>query len=76
MTVYNSVGYSQDILDRFWSKVIPPVHENDCWIWNGLTDKNGYGTFTNKGNSIRAHRFSYECFNGCFNKNLLVFTFM
>ena len=31
-----------------------------CWLWTGLTQANGYGTFFVGGHSKRAHRISYE----------------
>lgn len=35
-----------------------------CWIWTGHKDKDGYGVFWYNGKSVRAHRFSYELYNG------------
>jgi excisionase family DNA binding protein len=33
---------------------------HQCWLWQGYTDKAGYGTFWVDGKKVRAHRFAYE----------------
>lgn len=38
--------------------------ENDCWIWNKATDKDGYGLFKMDGKSVRATRYSYQLYKG------------
>lgn len=50
------------------------IAKNDCWIWTGYRDKNGYGSVSNgRGKSgIRAHRFSYELFKGEISQGLYV----
>lgn len=35
----------------------------DCWNWIGASD-NGYGTYTVRGRTVRAHRFVYELLVG------------
>ncbi|MFM0638044.1 HNH endonuclease signature motif containing protein [Paraburkholderia metrosideri] len=35
-----------------------------CWIWMGAIRANGYGKVQHKGRETRAHRASYEVFNG------------
>lgn len=45
----------------FLSKV---KKSRECWTWLGVKDRKGYGTFTAKGKSHRAHRFSYQLFRG------------
>jgi hypothetical protein len=42
-------------IETFWSKVDKKC-ENECWNWNGIISKNGYGKFGSK----LAHRISYE----------------
>lgn len=51
-------------MDRFWSKVFIPFHEDGCWHWRASNNKKGYGQFWFKGKMIRAHRFSYELEGG------------
>lgn len=38
--------------------------KNDCWEWNSRKDKNGYGVFTLNKKPVKAHRYSYELYNG------------
>ena len=33
-----------------------------CWEWTGFVGTNGYGQFSHKGETFRAHRWSYEYF--------------
>lgn len=57
---YNYVKGS--VKDRFWAKVEKTA---TCWIWLASKDSKGYGWFgIDKGNVLRAHRFSWELHNG------------
>jgi len=38
--------------------------ENDCWIWEGSRDYQGYGVIKIEGKMLKAHRLSYEYYNG------------
>jgi hypothetical protein len=64
----NKMNYSQDVIDRFWSKVKYPGNDQYCWEWTaGLKGKKNheYGTFQLASYiSIYAHRFSWEFYNG------------
>ena len=60
----NKMNYSQNLIDRFWSKFTPPKNDEDCWEWNQYRDKDGYGTFYFDGQSMKAHRFAWELYNG------------
>jgi hypothetical protein len=43
--------------DVFWRQ----VHKTDnCWIWTGLLDKDGYGLMPYAGQMLRAHKVSLE----------------
>ena len=49
------VVFNKGSVDRFWSKV---KKTNDCWVWTGFIDVNGYGKFSYFSKTIFAHRFS------------------
>lgn len=52
-----------DEIMRFWSKVKVTARTEDCWIWNGLKTKTGYGQMSiggRKGKIWFTHRFSYQ----------------
>ena len=38
--------------------------ENECWMWQGSKDYQGYGVIKIAGKLLRAHRLSYEYYNG------------
>ncbi len=44
---------------NFWRFV---NKQHDCWLWVGAIDKQGYGTFNDRGKTIKAHRYSYHRF--------------
>lgn len=62
------------IADRFWPKVRKGGW-NECWIWTGATDANGYGRFQAVDSNGRwgarlAHRVAYELGNGTISNEL------
>lgn len=46
--------------------------KNECWEWTGTLDKYGYGVFSVKRDSIKAHRFSYLSWYGYIDNKLEV----
>lgn len=48
------------------------IISNDCWIWNGDIDKDGYGIIYAFSTRVKAHRFSYEIFNNYINNDLCI----
>lgn len=46
-----------DPVARFNTKV---RETEDCWLWTAGTDKDGYGKFWINGETVRAHRVSWE----------------
>lgn len=57
-------GKYRRIETRFWKDVdVGEGTEEECWEWTGATS-GGYGRFSHMGKEIRAHRFSWELFNG------------
>lgn len=55
--------YSTKQLIRFWSKV-KIADTNECWEWQASKNKDGYGQVTINYKVYRAHRVSWELFNG------------
>lgn len=65
----NKMNYSQDIVDRFWSKVNYPGNDRDCWLWlEGPYDtikRKQYGRFRiDSTTMISSHIFSFQFYNG------------
>jgi HNH endonuclease len=50
-----------DPIERFFQKI---EIADSCWLWRGVIQPNGYGTFSVRYRYMRAHRFAYELFNG------------
>jgi len=72
----NKMNYSQDIIDRFWSKVNYPGNDQDCWLWTAgpfdTPQKKYYGLFWVNGSNMRATKFSWEFYNGPIRDALLI----
>jgi hypothetical protein len=66
----NQMGYPEYLIDRFWLKVDVKKFKNgkpdlnNCMIWKAALLENGYGIFYDLNKNIKAHRFSYQCYNG------------
>jgi hypothetical protein len=45
---------------------------DDCWLWQGVLNKKGYGRYYTRGKVFFAHRVSYELFKGEIPPGLLV----
>ena len=56
---------------RFLKK-IAPAKWDDCWLWTDKPDTYGYGQFCLNGKKPRAHRVSYELFEGKIPDGLIV----
>lgn len=63
----------QPFFPRFWSKV-QIGKEDECWLWLGAKDKNGYGEIKAYGQRFnhKAHRMAWEIHNGRSAKGHLV----
>jgi hypothetical protein len=59
----------QTVEEKFSSKILVV---DDCWEWQGKLDRYGYGVFKIGNQSYKAHRYSYELYNGTFDKHLHV----
>lgn len=63
----------KSLAERFWPKVQKGT-DDECWIWTGAKDPNGYGriqalTTDEKWTAQLAHRISYELANGTIDPN-------
>ena len=50
----------------FWAKVTVPADKDQCWVWQAMKDRNGYGKFHDPAQDRRvvyAHRYSWELCN-------------
>lgn len=56
------------LLEYFIRRLHIPDDKNQCWMWLGLKDKDGYGKF----GDMRAHRYAYQVFRGDIGRGLLV----
>lgn len=66
---------NESAMKRFWSKVNkggPFILETQCWIWTAYRDADGYGRFRIDGQTLRAHRLSFEIKNGPISKGSVV----
>lgn len=55
-------SYRLLLIDQLKKKVT--ITETGCWIWNGSTQNNGYGSKKLLGKQTPAHRASYYAFKG------------
>lgn len=62
---------AEDIKTRF-ERFIMPEPNTGCWLWMARINQRGYGIFGQSKIKHRAHRFSYELYNGKITNGLLV----
>jgi len=55
---------SQDVKERFFSKVEIPEDQTECWIWTGSIGGGRYGGFNFNGVTTLAHRMSWMIYYG------------
>lgn len=51
------------LLERIIDKYIPEPNTG-CWLWIAASFKDGYGGLRIRGKTYKAHRISFEVFNG------------
>lgn len=49
---------------RRFSKFVPSASADECWEWQSVRNRRGYGKFWFYGRTDLAHRVSYELFRG------------
>jgi len=59
------------VIESF-NKYVEVNNENKCWGWTASLSTHGYGQLHIKGKTYRAHRVSYEIFNGKIPKNTFI----
>lgn len=57
--------------ERFWTYV-DAAAADECWLWNGHRNKNGYGTLRSKTTTLAVHRVSYEMHKGKIPEGLVI----
>lgn len=61
-----NIARKKSLVDRFWAKV-DRQGPDDCWLFTGARDGDGYGLITSeegRDHQLRAPRVSYEIANG------------
>lgn len=53
-----------EALERFWNFVYDKSNPEDCWLWSGALNTNGYGVFGFAKKVHLAHRWIYEQLKG------------
>lgn len=56
-------AFSEADRARFWPKVSKEPHPKGCWVWMGAKSRKGYGLFSLKCLSVKAHRVSFSIHN-------------
>ena len=51
--------YSESDIERFEERFEKKA-DDECWLWTGFKNKDGYGHFSHNGKTISAHRMSLE----------------
>lgn len=57
--------------ERFWNHV-KKGKKNECWEWEGFTDKDGYGKMRTEGTNEGVHRVSFRIHGGNIPKGMKV----
>ena len=65
----NKLNWKGTPEERFWNKV---DKSGDCWLWTGAKTGRGYGHILINGNSISAHRYSWEIHYGKIPENMCI----
>jgi len=59
------------LTDKFWTHV-EKRGPDDCWLWTGRKNREGYGIMMENRRNIRSHRYSYELHKGPIADGLVV----
>lgn len=47
------------LIEKFYRKIVKD-HQTGCWIWQGYTNRDGYGMMQVGKSKVSVHRWSYE----------------
>lgn len=62
----------KSVQERFLAFLPTDRNEDECWLWMGARDKDGYGWISINGKNVHAHRLSYELSYGPITVGLLI----
>lgn len=68
---FNTFSLSEKDTSRFW-KGVSIGASNDCWMWNGAKNKQGYGRFTQKKIQRLSHRVAFTSVHGPIKSDTLI----
>jgi hypothetical protein len=55
--------FAKTLINRFWA-MVNKGEDNECWLWEGTRNEDGYGNIQINNHCEKAHRLSYELFIG------------
>lgn len=65
-------GIPLNVIKRF-NRYIVPGNSEDCWLWQGYRNKEGYGILgMSSGGNEKAHRLAYALYKGDVPENIFV----
>jgi hypothetical protein len=71
MEEWNKMNYDPHKLKRIFDTI--NYEENNCWLWTGYVNRNGYGmTSFDKKQHVLVHRLIFECYNGPIRKEDII----
>jgi len=66
-----NIPLDEQLIKRFTAKVQYHTEPNGCDIWVASTDRYGYGKFSGKGKTLKAHQVGYAIKYGSHDQALL-----
>jgi hypothetical protein len=60
------------LIDEIFDRHIIPEPNSGCWLWDGATNNDGYGTIRRNKTTRSAHRYAFEIANGNIQNGLCV----
>lgn len=63
-------AHDEEVMCRVLTQI--SFTSGECWLWKGQKTQDGYGRFSARGESVRAHRYTYELFVGKIPNGLVI----